>query len=291
MNLKKSAFNPARIPWFRRLISNRDPKSPWISFIIALLLTSFLYFFLVWILEIISHKLSNPASCFPNHCFCESIVPGTIKQYSNSVSSLGFCIVGFWIIGKQILVNVTDHYSKSDHSSFLAALYAISVIFIGIGSFIYHATLSFVGQFLDVASMNLLANFILLTHFRFRKEFSNKTFIFLYVILNLFTSYLIWYHPETRRILFLILILISILPILPFWGALFLKAYAYLYSAILILLIALVIWNLDLRGVVCSPNSLLQGHAIWHVLGSLVCLLLHFFYAQNKVSSKPTGIN
>jgi hypothetical protein len=40
----------------------------------------------------------KPATCMPDHCFCEAIRPGTIAQPANTWSSFGFVWVGLMII-------------------------------------------------------------------------------------------------------------------------------------------------------------------------------------------------
>ena len=43
----------------------------------------------------------------------------------------------------------------------------------------------------------------------------------------------------------------------------------YLWAAIALLAVGFVVWNLDLRGLWCDPDSLVQGHALWHTLTAL----------------------
>lgn len=52
----------------------------------------------------------------------------------------------------------------------------------------------------------------------------------------------------------------------------------YFIAALLIYVLAQFIWTLDLSHIVCGPNSLLQGHAIWHILTAISAGLLYFYY-------------
>ncbi len=52
-------------------------------------------------------------------------------------------------------------------------------------------------------------------------------------------------------------------------------------AALASMLIAFVIWNLSQHGW-CDPHSLLQGHAVWHLLGALAAYLLFRFYASEE---------
>jgi dihydroceramidase len=52
----------------------------------------------------------------------------------------------------------------------------------------------------------------------------------------------------------------------------------WLWRALAIFAAAFVIWIVDITKAACLPNSILQGHAIWHLLGaaSAYCLYLYF---------------
>jgi dihydroceramidase len=52
-----------------------------------------------------------------------------------------------------------------------------------------------------------------------------------------------------------------------------------------ILGLAFLIWVLDITKVVCSPESVIQGHALWHMLGALAGWCLYRYYESEPVSS------
>jgi dihydroceramidase len=52
----------------------------------------------------------------------------------------------------------------------------------------------------------------------------------------------------------------------------------YLLLAIALMAIATVIWITDITRVICAPHSLVQGHAIWHILGAISAWLLFRYY-------------
>nr|MCU0283912.1 ceramidase [Candidatus Nanopelagicales bacterium] len=54
---------------------------------------------------------------------------------------------------------------------------------------------------------------------------------------------------------------------------------APLWTGIGLLAVAYALWVLDERGVLCAPDSPLQGHAAWHTLTAISALMLVLHYA------------
>ncbi len=52
-------------------------------------------------------------------------------------------------------------------------------------------------------------------------------------------------------------------------------------AALTSMLVAFTIWNLSQRGW-CDPDSLVQGHAVWHLLGAVAAYLLFRLYASER---------
>jgi len=60
---------------------------------------------------------------------------------------------------------------------------------------------------------------------------------------------------------------------------------SYFIAALLIYVLAQIIWTLDLNHIVCDPSGLLQGHAVWHVLTASSAGLLYLYYRSEHDSS------
>ena len=54
--------------------------------------------------------------------------------------------------------------------------------------------------------------------------------------------------------------------------------------------VAYIIWILDNTRTICFEHSLIQGHAIWHILGAVAVLFLHKYYVSEKISSSRTPL-
>jgi dihydroceramidase len=94
--------------------------------------------------------------------------------------------------------------------------------------------------------------------------------------------------PETRRWLFGIVLAVAIVAelyfarprrqgvnIAWFW-------YGFLANAI-----AFGIWTLDNTLTLCAPHSLLQGHAIWHLLGAVAVIFTYLYYRSERAVIAP----
>ena len=157
----------------------------------------------------------------------------------------------------------------------------LAIIIIGVGSAFYHASLTFIGQFFDVFGMFLLAAFMLVYACERIWDLRLATTLGLYLVFNLFLSWLQIAIPDTRRYVFAIVLIVA----LYFEYTFRLKAkprieVRWLRVGIGLLAIAYFIWILDNTGLVCFENSLLQGHALWHILGAVSVFFLHRYYTS-----------
>jgi hypothetical protein len=219
----------------------------------------------------------RPATCIADGCFCEAANPHSpIRQAANTVSSLGFVFSGALMLGykRSSAQRLPTRYSY---------IMGIACIIIGLGSAFYHASLTFVGQFFDVFGMFLLAVFMLVYAFERIWTLRLTTTIGLFLTINIFLSGLQIAVPDTRRYVFAIVLI----------AALFFEAYFRrqvsphidvkpLRLGIGLLAIAYIIWILDNTRTLCFETSLLQGHAVWHVLGAVSVWLLHRYYVSEK---------
>ncbi len=92
-----------------------------------------------------------PATCLPEACFCEAVGDGLIRQPSNTWSNLGFCVAGLVMLREWRASRVRGAPSSAE-----ALTFAIAVFLVGVTSGLYHASMSFIGQTLDVQSMDLV---------------------------------------------------------------------------------------------------------------------------------------
>lgn len=217
------------------------------------------------------------ASCMPDHCFCERIRDGVMRQPANTWSSLAFVAAGCWILGS----DGADRSRSPSLRPVHRVLLGIAVVLIGVGSAFYHATLSFAGQFVDVFGMYLLAVFIVVYGWSRLRPLNDGSVVALYAGINAVLAALLLWLPALRRYAFGVLILTGL--------ALELRVRRrraagmegrYLAAAVVVLAAGFVAWTLDITRVVCAPESIFQGHAVWHLAGAAASLLLFRYYTR-----------
>jgi hypothetical protein len=216
------------------------------------------------------------ASCMPERCFCESVGVGVVRQPANSLSSGAFVIVAILALWQAR----TFHGTRRRVEGQSAVRFAVAVALVGLGSSFFHASLTFWGQTADVLGMYLVATFLLLESVAQRSQWSARQHdarfwggnaVLLAVLIGL---------PGLRRYLFAVLV-----------GAILWSEWRNvslarasgsatprvatprvatpLVLAVGVLAVGFAVWVLDITGVVCSPDSPLQGHALWHLCGAL----------------------
>lgn len=216
-----------------------------------------------------------PATCTTTHCFCEAARRGSLfAQPANSWSSFGYVFVGF-----MLMLDARARRGSSAFSPDAALIFGIAAITVGIGSVLLHATLTLWGQFADVLGMYLVSAFTLVYAIARIANLKHATAVTLYIGVCTALAAVLLVAPEVRRWLFFVVLITALIleigfarPLRP--GVML----RYLLLAILAKAVAFAIWNLDQRLTLCAPNSLLQGHAIWHGLGALSLWLTYCYF-------------
>jgi dihydroceramidase len=220
----------------------------------------------------------SPATCLSTRCFCEAPrATRLVMQPANAWSSFAFVWLGSLIIFRR----------RFDQSSALppdaSAVFGIAAIITGVGSFLLHATLTLWGQFADVLGMYLISAFGLVYALTRWRNWPRERSIGVYMAIatGLVLSLLIW--PETRRWMFALVMVAALAMEIIFARP---KRAGVRVSLLLLGIaanaLAFVIWILDQTGKVCSPNSLLQGHAIWHLLGAVSVWMTYCYYHSER---------
>ncbi len=218
-----------------------------------------------------------------------------IVQPSNTWSNLGYIIIAFIFIG--IAKNDLQYSERKNVNNLLAKfpgfsyLIGFSTLYMGIGSFMFHATLTYFFQKLDQTGMYfLLISFIAYTLFKLFPTISINGKI------KSSHSIILWGAITLQVLFFLFLWKIPINILFPtltltFFISNFIlinkvkksdSIIGLLKASFITLLVAYTIWILDITNRLCSPTSIFQGHAVWHILNTCSIFLAYLYYRSEE---------
>lgn len=227
----------------------------------------------------------RPATCLPN-CWCEATRLGsTILEPVNAWTNIIFVTTGLIFLLLPYLFINRKNILTSD--AIFPRLYGFAMIFVGLGSFFFHSSQTFVGQWFDVFGMYLVTMFYISYNF-LRIRFFNKTsFLIFYLASTVVLGFIIYFIPETRRWLFGVSIIFIILQsVLIQLRSKPVMQNKFLVASIISYVVAQVMWVLDKNRIWCEPESLINGHAIWHVLTAVSAILAYFYFASEENRSQ-----
>jgi hypothetical protein len=205
--------------------------------------------------------------------FCETFRPGLVKQPANTFSNLGFVAVAL-LVGWQArkdFANAGAPRNRMTTAAFYPAFYAGVSAFLGPGSAAMHASTTAWGGRVDVFSMYVWAVWMCAFGWVRLTDGSPRDFLRVYVpaIVGLGAIHFAGLVPISSDILFGLLVT----AIAGFEVAIHLRRpelrieRRYGVAGLGAFLLAFAIWIPSRTGgPFCDPGSILQGHAIWHLL-------------------------
>jgi Ceramidase len=229
-----------------------------------------------------------PATCIATRCFCELPRDGSlIVQPANSWSSYGYAFAGFLMI----LLARGANWRTGFHPA-AAIVFGATAIFVGLGSVLLHATLTLWGQFFDVTGMYLTSGFMVVSAIACWRGLTARQSAMLYGVIVGLLLVVLYAVPEVRRWLFAVVLIAAILLEMVFARPLRpgVKLRFYVIG-IMVKAVAFAIWNLDQHGLVCVPDSLFQGHAVWHLLGATALWFTFLYYRSEEASAEAVAIS
>lgn len=212
----------------------------------------------------------------PNVKWCEETLCSVIAEPANTWSNLAYLGVAGWLWW----------FTRKDESRTLR-FWAPVAFWVGITSFVYHATVSFLTQVFDFWGMYFFFGLILLLNLlRLGKLSPEKLFSTLYFAiggLTVFTVVIAKLNLPVQGIVAGLLALVFVTEALASRAAKTPVAHGYFGAALAFIAVAAGFSGADASGLRCEPQDhLFPGHAIWHVLGSISIALAHLHYRQFK---------
>lgn len=206
-----------------------------------------------------------------SYIFCEKQTCGFISQPANTWTNIGYLIVAILIYRSKASGKIKRYYFWSSLALF-------------IGSTLFHATSTYLGKFLDVSAMFFLSMSIL--SIACERYFS----------LSKLRSDLVFFTGLTGSLIFLyimrfgnVLFAAQIIMAAGIEWKMSHKGHGLdktkLKIAVLTLVIAFIIWILDVKKILCIPgNHILTGHGLWHLLTAATIWIFFSSYSLKKSS-------
>jgi hypothetical protein len=225
--------------------------------------------------------------------FCEAPRGGAVRQPANSFSNLGFVTAGLLVaLHAGARGNLGSVLSSRRR---LATAIACLIVLLGPASAAMHATQSAIGGHLDMLSMYLVASFA--AAYAAMRWWRGGTALFAMLFAGgvIFCEIAgLWYGDipvvmYSGNVAFgLLLITAVIIEVRIMRRGETVATRGFAFASLAAMLIAFAIWNAA-KTWLCDPVSLIQGHAIWHVLGAVSAYFLYRYYASenNAVSPAP----
>jgi len=211
--------------------------------------------------------------------FCEDRLCGWVAEPANAWSNLAFIIGGLYLLRRAQQQRRTALY-----------LVGVTSILVGLGSFLFHMSGTFFGEFVDLSTMFFIGALMVTMELR---RFVPMTFARLtlcFVGLSAVSMLLVLAFRKIGIAIFGVQVAFIYISNI-FWktrrkNVVVNHRHAFWLGTTFA--VALGIWVLDLTGAVCDPsNHVFTGHSLWHIL-SAVCL--YFFYRHQEQFVKPSVV-
>lgn len=210
----------------------------------------------------------------PNVKWCEETLCSVVAEPANTWSNVAYLLVavGLYLVTRR----------DSDR---ILRFWAPVAFWVGITSLIYHASVTFVTQVFDFWGMYFFFALVLLLNFvRMGKVAASSFFRTLYITifsLTAFTVVVAKLNLPIQGIAGIMILLTLITEVLASRVSKEKISYRAFAGCLLFIGSAAAFSASDASGARCDPHDhIFQGHAIWHVLGSIAIAFAHFHYRQ-----------
>ncbi len=222
--------------------------------------------------------------------FCEAPHPGWVRQPANTLSNAGFVAAGLLVAARARRLPPDGVMSTT-----VATWFACVVVLLGPASAAMHATQSELGGHLDMLSMYLVAGFAAAWAWVRWSGRGTNAFATAYVVCVLLCELVgLWPDPVpvvhySGNLAFGLLLLAAVvLETLVWRRGVTSIVFRHGVVSLAAMLGAFVIWLLSNAGW-CDPDSLVQGHAAWHLLCATAAYWLFRLYASERSVNTAAG--
>jgi uncharacterized membrane protein YsdA (DUF1294 family) len=221
-----------------------------------------------------------------------------IKQPFNTWMSLGFIATGLAMAWLLMQGAFRQHKNRFTQGNFTAIFFTSLVVLIAPSAMSYHATLTRIGNELDMLSIYFMVAFMvayaLQRFFKWKRSSFIVTFLLVVVLSELMAKYLQYMWPGIQggqiAIAFFIITAITVEMIIFFTkkGQYEIKWIAY---ALLAFIPAFAIFRLcGYDNPICGILALVQGHAVWQLLVMVSLFFLFRYYVSENIHTTDQNL-
>ncbi|MFH8253257.1 ceramidase domain-containing protein [Microbacterium sp. B2969] len=238
----------------------------------------------------------------PNGCFCEAYDPAAVLTAAGGVRQLSNTWFNLYALASASIVAVQLSADRRRQTAVFAPgvipdVYVFVVLFLGLGSMWFHASLKEWGGIVDAASMYLFTAFLVaFAAYRLRPSTGLFWILFLGVTAVATIAHAVINRPGTSVVLIAIQVGVYMVLELVVWltrlrghvprgwrGGL------WWFGALASIGIAIVFWLLSQTGgPLCDPASIWQPHGVaWHPLAGVSAVLLFYYWRESARATEP----
>jgi hypothetical protein len=219
----------------------------------------------------------------PNVKWCEEQICGWIVEPANTWSNLGYILIG--------LVLIVRAWKPRNRMMFT---FGWAELIVGVFSFTYHMSYTFALQVLDFAAMYVFMGLLVALNLQRLGVFGRRgRGLFYGALLAGMTALTILLYfvgfPIQALVLVLVLVTLATEAMIRL-RRLERPEYRWFWTALGLITVAMTFSALDHERIFCDPKDhLIQGHAIWHMLGAVSLYASYLFYRQfaAKLTTDP----
>jgi len=238
----------------------------------------------------------KPAREFLEPSYAERIYPDSVfRTRMNTWSNIAYVLLGFYAIGLAL-----NDWKKGlalkrgylTHVPIQSAVFGVACIYLGFGSGFFHASLTHCGQQCDVGGM--YATMLCLAAIPIgswlpkievpgiRRKFPTGSLIAAIVVCgSIYFTYYKWEYSFGDVAFYLIAVLFVFAGVSFFQPGKYLQI-RWLIAALVSIVVGGYIRQLDIDDPFVGPDSIFQGHAIWHVISCLFYLFLFWYFRSEE---------
>ena len=221
--------------------------------------------------------------------FCEVARSETIfVEPINTISNVGFIIVGLTISWQMMYRTFQKNINILTKSDVMSIIFSSLIVCIGPGSMAMHAFYTSWAVKLDITSMYFICAFLVAYSAQRLFHLSAKYFICIYLLVTFTCEWISRcqfiipiFEYTTNLIIFCFIMLFIVLEAMVVTIQRPVIEIKWAIRSSITAASAFLIWNLSKTGGLwCYPTSVIQGHALWHLLIALALYFLFRYYVS-----------